>query len=109
MQAECKIDGGGAVRYYGGMAQLMDIADLPEDLVAEAAQVPGLRLRLMSFLRAEVTQHRKRQSQHSTQARDIVREAREEVAAMETLSAADQAEARHEFAHFYEELITRLK
>lgn len=91
------------------MAQLMEIADLPEDLVAEAAQVPGLRLRLMSFLRAEVTQHRKRQSHHSAQARDIVRQAREEVTGQEPLSATEQAMAREEFARFYEQLVSQLK
>ena len=83
--------------------------DLPDDLIADAAQVPGLRMRLMSFLRAEVTQHRKRQSLHSLQAREIVRQAREEVAEMEPLTESEKVKAKKEFVVFYDKLMTQLK
>lgn len=83
--------------------------DIPDDLIADAAQVPGLRLRLMSFLRAEVTLHRKRQSLHSLQAREIVRQAREEVAEMPPLTDDEKAKERVEFIAFYEKLMTQLK
>lgn len=83
--------------------------DIPDDLIADAAQVPGLRIRLMSFLRAEVTQHRKRQNMHSLQAREIVRQAREEVAKMEPLTEDEKAQAKKEFVVFYERLMNQLK
>jgi hypothetical protein len=83
--------------------------DIPDDLIADAAQVPGLRIRLISFLRAEVTQHRKRQNMHSLQAREIVRQAREEVAKMEPLAEDEKAQAKKEFVVFYERLMNQLK
>ena len=84
------------------------LIDIPDDLAAEAAEVPGLRERLVCFLRAEVSLHRRRQSRHSAQAREIVQQAKAEVAAVGPLTEEAKAKARQEFVLFYEELMKKL-
>ena len=83
------------------------LVDIPDDLAAEAAQVPGLHLRLLSFLRAEIAQNRKRQRQHSEQAREIVRQAHAEA---EKLKAAGMTpeQARAEFSVLHQEVMEQI-
>ena len=49
--------------------------DLPSDLAAKAAEIPGLTTRLRLFIRAEITQHEKRQRRHSAEALALVERA----------------------------------
>ena len=46
---------------------------------------------------------------HSLQAREIVRQAREEVAKMEPLTEDEKAQAKKEFVVFYERLMNQPK
>jgi glutamyl-tRNA reductase len=64
---------------------IVDLAPIPADIAAEAAQVPGIGVRLISFLRAEIAQNQKRLRQHSQEARELVQEAQAEA---EKLKAA---------------------
>lgn len=83
------------------------LVDIPDDLAAEAAQVPGIHVRLLSFLRAEIAQNRKRQRQHSEQAREIVRLAHAEA---ENLKAAGMTpeQARAEFSALHQEVMDQI-
>ncbi len=84
---------------------ITQLADIPDDLAAEAAQVPGIHTRLISFLRAEIAQNRRRQSQHSEQVREIVRQSHAEA---EKLKAAGMTpeQAWAEFSAPHKEVIT---
>ncbi len=57
---------------------IAEIADIPADLAEEAAQVPGIGVRLVSFLRAEIAQNQKRLRRHSQEARELVEQAKAE-------------------------------
>jgi predicted nucleic acid-binding Zn-ribbon protein len=57
---------------------IAEIADIPADLAEEAARVPGIGVRLVSFLRAEIAQHQKRLRRHSQEARELVEQAKAE-------------------------------
>lgn len=83
------------------------LVDIPDDLAAEAAQVPGLRVRLLSFLRSEIAQNRRRQRQHSEQAREVVRQVHAEA---EQLKAAGVMpdQARAEFSVLYKEVMDQI-
>ncbi len=83
------------------------LVDIPDDLAAEAAQVPGIHVRLLSFLRAEIAQNRRRQRQHSEQAREVVRQAHAEA---EKLKAAGVTpdQARAEFLALYKEVVAQI-
>lgn len=83
------------------------LTDIPEDLAAEAAQVPGLSKRLASFLRAEVLQHRRRQSRYSLQTTQIAAQA-EQQAALLIAAGTTPEQARAEFARQYAELMKDL-
>ena len=80
------------------------LPELPPDLAAKAADVPGLSTRLLLFIRQEVALHEKRQSRYSDQAKEIVRQAKVR-AAEHPLTAAEKEEARRTFAQRYEHLI----
>lgn len=83
------------------------LADIPDDLAAEATQVPGIQVRLVSFLRAEIAQNRRRQRQHSEQAREMARKGHAEA---EKLKAAGVTpdQARAEFSAFHQEVMAQL-
>ena len=57
---------------------IAEIADIPADLAEEAARVPGIGVRLVSFLRAEIAQNQKRLRRHSQEARELVDQAKAE-------------------------------
>jgi predicted nucleic acid-binding Zn-ribbon protein len=57
---------------------IAEIADIPADLAEEAARVPGIGVRLVSFLRAEIAQNQKRLRRHSQEARELVEQAKAE-------------------------------
>ena len=85
----------------------LHLVEIPDDLAAEAAQVPGIRERLLSFIRAEVSMHRKRQSRHSAQAREIVRRAKEQAEQMKA-SGVTPEQARAEFARLHSEIMEQV-
>jgi len=79
------------------------LVDIPDDLAAEAAQVPGIHVRLLSFLRAEIAQNRRRQRQ----VREVVRQAHAEA---EKLKAAGMTpeQARAEFSALHQEVMEQI-
>ncbi len=83
------------------------LPELPPDLAAKAAEVPGLDVRLLMFIRQEVALHERRQSRYSVQAREIVRQA-EEQAAAEKDSGVSVEERRAEFLKLYEKIIDQI-
>ena len=83
------------------------LPELPPDLAAKAAEVPGLDVRLLMFIRQEVTLHERRQSRYSVQAREILRQA-EEQAAAEKDSGVSVEERRAEFLKLYEKVIDQI-
>ncbi len=86
---------------------IADIAPIPSDIAAEAAQVPGIGVRLLSFLRAEIAQNQKRLRQHSQEARELVQEAQAEA---EKLKAAGitREEAMENFEKSYAAVLKQL-
>lgn len=87
--------------------KLSSLVDIPDDLAAEAAQVEGLPDRLIFWLRAEVTQDKKRKSRHSAEAREIVKRAMER-AKDHPMTEAEKAAARAGFVERYETMIANL-
>jgi len=83
------------------------IPELPPDLAAKAAEVPGLDVRLLMFIRQEVSLHEKRQSRYSAEAREILRQAKEDAAA-EKDSDVPVEERRAEFLKLYESILNRI-
>ena len=83
------------------------LPELPPDLAAKAAEVPGLDLRLLLFIRQEVALHERRQSRYSAQAREIVRQAKADAAA-EKDSSVFIEERRAEFLKLYESILERI-
>lgn len=81
--------------------------NLPEDLVAEAAQIEGLEYRVGLFIRAELTQHRKRQSQYSDQARDIVQQALRDAERMKA-DGVTREESMRRFEETYESIMQHI-
>ncbi|NLT71285.1 MAG: hypothetical protein GXX91_11405 [Verrucomicrobiaceae bacterium] len=86
---------------------ITSIADIPEDLAAEAAQVEGLQERLILWLRAEVTQDKKRKSRHSSQAREIVHQAMDRAEGMKA-AGFDREEAMARFQKNYDSIIEQI-
>ena len=89
------------------MSNALHLAEIPDELAAEAAQVPGLPKRLLNFLRAEVSQHRRRQSRYSPEAQQIAQASAEQAAALQA-ARMKPADARAEFASLYSEVINGL-
>lgn len=83
---------------------ITSLVDIPEDLAAEAAKVEGLPQRLIFWLRAEVTQDKKRKSRYSAQAQEIVKQAMEQAEKMKA-EGFDRAAAMEEFKSLYEDII----
>ena len=86
---------------------ISDIAHIPSEIAAEAAQVPGIGVRLLSFLRAEVAQNQKRLRRHSQEACELVQEAQAEA---EKLKAAriTREEAMENFEKNYATVFKQL-
>ncbi|MCB1227988.1 MAG: hypothetical protein KDK99_19435 [Verrucomicrobiales bacterium] len=87
--------------------KLLSMVDIPDDLAAEAAQVEGLQDRLIFWLRAEVTQDRKRKSRYSAQAQEIVRGAIERAEKMKA-EGFDREAAMDRFEESYGEILDQL-
>ena len=83
------------------------LVEIPADLAAEAAEVPGIRDRLLSFIRAEVSLHRKRQSRYSVEARDIVQRAREDAEQMKK-SGVTPEQAKADFVKLHSEIMDQI-
>jgi hypothetical protein len=81
------------------------LPDLPPDLAAKAARVPDLGIRLLDFIRLEVSLYERRQGRYSALAKDIVRQATER-AALEPMTEEAKAEARRTFATRFDHLIS---
>jgi len=86
---------------------ITSIADIPEDLAAEAAQVEGLQERLILWLRAEVTQDKKRKSRHSAQASEIVRQAMGRAEEMR-MTGFDREKAMERFQKNYDAIVEQI-
>lgn len=86
---------------------IAEIADIPADLAEEAARVPGIGVRLVSFLRAEIAQNQKRLRRHSQEARELVEQAKAEA---EKLKAAGMTpeQARADFVIHYKEVMDQI-
>lgn len=80
------------------------LPELPPDLAAKAAEVPGLDVRLLMFIRQEVALHERRQSRYSAEAREILKQAKAEAAA-HPMTGEEKAEARRTFAERYASLL----
>ena len=74
--------------------------ETPDELAREAAEVPGLKVRLLSFIRAEVSMHRRRKRQHSPEALKLVERARLEAEQMRADGVTPE-QARAEFLKHY--------
>ncbi|MBK8091678.1 MAG: hypothetical protein IPK32_06755 [Verrucomicrobiaceae bacterium] len=86
---------------------ITDITPIPSEIAAEAAQVPGIGMRLISFLRAEIAQNQKRLRRHSLEARELVQEAKAEA---EKLKAAGitRVDAMENFEKNYAAVLKQL-
>lgn len=87
---------------------ITSLVDIPEDLAAEAAKVEGLPQRLIFWLRAEVTQDKKRKSRYSAQAEEIVRKAKERIQ-NQPMTEMEKEAARSSFMERYEQMMEGLK
>lgn len=81
--------------------------DLPPDLAAKAAEIPGLLVRLRLFIRAEITQHEKRQRRHSAEARALVDRAFQRADEMK-VTGVTSGQARTGFAETYEKVMQQI-
>ena len=81
----------------------LQLVEIPDDLAAEAVQVPGLPERLLSFLRAEVLLHQRRQGRYSAQAREIAQRAMAEAEQMKAGGVTPE-QAKSEFGKLYAEI-----
>ncbi|HBJ82786.1 MAG TPA: hypothetical protein DDZ88_02705 [Verrucomicrobiales bacterium] len=90
------------------MTNILQLAEIPDDLAAEAAQVPGLPVRLVSFIRAEVSQHNRRKARKSMEARKLVEQAMAEAEEMKK-SGVTVEQARKDFARVYEEIMSKIE
>ncbi|MFM2142310.1 MAG: hypothetical protein RLZZ476_854 [Verrucomicrobiota bacterium] len=61
------------------MPNVLQLAQIPDDLAAEAAKVPGLPQRLLSFIRAEVAQHQWQKPVKSEKMKKLVADIRKDV------------------------------
>ena len=86
------------------MTTLLQLAEIPDDLAAEAAKVPGLPERLIGFLRAEVSQHSREQRPFRVQAKDLVRQAQEDAVGLNSTGVTPE-QARAEFFDLYLEVM----
>ena len=86
------------------MVNALQIAEIPDELAAEAAQVPGLPKRLLHFLRAEVAQHQRRQSRYSAEAQQLTHTSAAQAEALVSAGMTPEM-ARAQFAKLYGEVM----
>ncbi len=89
------------------VANLPDLAHLPADLLAKAAEVPGLPERLLRFIRLEVAMDEQRRQRHSPQALALLEKARERVAKRQA-AGIERSEAMREFHANYAAIVEAL-
>jgi hypothetical protein len=77
--------------------------ELPDDLAIAAAEIPGLKERLVSFIRAEVSVHRRKQSKRSPAVLEVVKRAREKAEQMRAEGVTPE-QARTGFVKHYMEM-----
>ncbi len=80
------------------------LPELPPDLAARAAEVPGLDVRLLMFIRQEVALHERRQSRYSAEAKEIVRQAKARAGELKQEGLTPER-SREEFRELYKSLI----
>lgn len=81
--------------------------EIPDELALEAEAVPGLRERLLCFLRAEISLHKRRQSKRSPEVLEIVKRARERAAEMRGTGVTPE-QARADFLQHSVEMMDHL-
>jgi hypothetical protein len=86
---------------------IAEIADIPAELAEEAARVPGIGARLVSFLRAEIAQNQKRLRRHSLEARELVQQAMIEAEKLKAAGITPE-QARAEFSMHYKEVMDQI-
>ncbi len=83
------------------------IPELPPALAAKAAEVPGLDVRLLMFIRQEVSLHEKRQSRYRAEAKGTVRQAKARAEELKQQGLTPER-SREEFLELYKTLIEGL-
>jgi hypothetical protein len=86
---------------------MTSFVDVPDELAARAAAVPGLPDRLLGYLRFEVSQHERLQSPHRSQAKEIVRRALLKAEEMKA-NGFDRDEAMSRFQDTYREIMQQI-
>jgi len=86
---------------------IAEIADIPSDIAEEAARVPGIGVRLVSFLRAEIAQNQKRLRRHSEEARELVQQAQAEAESLKA-KGITREEAMESFEKNYFDILKQL-
>jgi hypothetical protein len=89
------------------MTNILQLADIPDDLAAEVAKLPDFPARLIGFLRTEVSRHRQDQRPFGAQAKEIVKQAREEADRL-AASGMTPDQARTEFTDLYLKVMPRI-
>ena len=81
--------------------------DLPPDLAAKAAEIPGLATRLRLYIRAEITQHEKRQRRYSAEALALVECAYRRAEELKAAGITPE-QARASFAESYGKILPQI-
>jgi hypothetical protein len=90
------------------MTSVLQLAQIPDELAAEAAKVPGLPQRIIGFIIAEVAKHSDGKVTRSDVVERICREAEEEAEALRKSGFSPQR-AREEFHELYLEIQKELE
>jgi len=83
------------------------LPELPPELAAKAAEVPGLADRLLLFIRQEVVLHERRQGRYSAQARELLRQAKDRAAEMKA-AGVTREQGREDFLKLYNRIIDQI-
>jgi hypothetical protein len=83
------------------------IIELPDDLASAAAEVPDLQKRLVHFIRAEVSLHRRKQRKRSPEVVHAVKKAMEMAGQMQAAGFKPE-QARAEFVTEYIDMMESL-
>ncbi len=84
-----------------------DLLELPADLLAKAAEVPGLPERLLRFIRLEVAMDERRRQRRSPEVLALMQRARER-AAKRQAAGIERAEAMRDFHANYTAIVEAL-
>ena len=103
-----RIDHPGPECYPPRMTSVLELTQIPDDLAAEAAQVPGLPQRLLSFIRAEVSQHHRRRVKRSMEVEQLSREIEAEAEEMKNKGVTPE-QAKKEFLELYDQMVKELE